>query len=65
MSQEPVAFTDKLVWECPTQLPPGLIMSMRKYVGLIYETAKVNSSDPKKRNQHQQDRKNDVDDPMG
>ena len=45
MSEEQLAFTDKLVWECPTQLPPALIMNMRKYIrGLTYESAKVSNS---------------------
>ena len=45
MSEEQLAFTDKLVWECPSQLPPALIMNMRKYIrGLTYESAKVSNS---------------------
>jgi PKHD-type hydroxylase len=47
MADEQIGFTEKIMWECPTELPPALIMSMRKYIrGLTYETAKVNSSDP-------------------
>jgi len=62
MADEQIGFTEKVMWECPTQLPPALIMSMRKYIrGLTYETAKVNSSDPNgKETTSTAVRKNDV-----